>query len=1014
MCSSARKGTVLAALLSLWGWGCSPESVSERNAERLAPVVRFTDAAQAAGLDFVHVSGGPQQRYILEAMGSGVALFDFDADGWLDVFAVNGTHTEDAPETGNRLWRNVPATDGGRAFAEVTQAAGLGQTGWGMGCAVADYDNDGDLDLYVTYWGPNALYRNEGNGTFTSVEAGTEDRRWGTSAAFGDVDSDGWLDLYVANYVDFDLNDPPGDGEPCSGWKGLSVFCGPHGLDGQADALYRNERNGTFADVSAATGIDQRTYLGLGVLFTDYDGDGDQDIYIANDSTPNLLYRNDDAWRLREVGAFAGVAYSEGGRAQAGMGLDSGDYDNDGDLDVVVTNFSDDVNTLYQNLGNGSFADATYAAGLGGAVRPFLGWSTALADFDLDGWLDLFVANGHLYPQLEARPLGLSYRQRNLLYWNRDGVFTLADPAGLEDEQVSRGTAFGDYDNDGDLDLIVNNLNDRLNLLRNDGGNHNHWLGLDLIGAAGQSAEGASVRLWAGGQVLVRPAKRGYGYLSANDGRVLFGLGGIAKVEKIEIRWPSRRVQVVEQPTIRRYLVLREGEGVEIAHYSHHQVKPPSARVSAPLTERPDSIEAVAFNPDWTAEKYYEQATALYGEGRYREAVALLQPALRHYPDAIRLYYAAGVALYAGLGHYEQAAEVLEQATARDTSVVEVVRLLGISYLHLNQPAQAVAALKRAAVLAPDDWKTHYRLGLAHNHLGASEAAIAAFAKARELVPQEPMPYLHLARTYQRLGQGQAAHQALRRFEVLQPLEQEIARYRQAVRVHPEHRDAYSKLGLALARAGRLLEAQQAFERSLALAPDADTQTNLANVLLRQDEPQAAIAHYTQALAQDAELAEAHYGLGMAHYARGEAAEALRALRRALALRPDFPKAHINTGVLLEEQDRLAEALDHFRRAVALVPDDTRALNNLVIALARAGRVDEARKVLEQAQAQQVDLPLARKTLVRTLVVLAQAQAQQGKWSAAVALQQQAIALTPVQLREALLKQLSAYESSAQ
>ena len=354
-----------------------------------------------------------------------------------------------------------------------------------MGCAVADYDNDGDLDLYVTYWGPNALYRNEGNGTFTSVEAGTEDRRWGASAAFGDVDLDGWLDLYVANYVDFDLNNLPGDGQPCSGWKGLSVFCGPHGLDGQADVLYRNEGNGTFADVSAATGIDQRTYLGLGVLFTDYDGDGDQDIYIANDLDPQLALSQRRRLATARGRCLCRCGLQRGGARQAGMGIDSGDYDNDGDFDVVVTNFSDDVNTLYQNLGHGSFADATYAAGLGGAVRPFLGWSTALADFDSDGWLDLFVANGHLYPQLETHPLGLSYRQRNLLYWNRDGVFALADPAGLEAEQVSRGTAFGDYDNDGDLDLLVNNLNDHLSLLRNDGGNRNYWLGLELIGFGG-------------------------------------------------------------------------------------------------------------------------------------------------------------------------------------------------------------------------------------------------------------------------------------------------------------------------------------------------------------------------------------------------------------------------------------------------------------------------------------------------------------------------------------------------
>ena len=378
---------------------------------------------------------------------------------------------------------------------------------------------------------------------------------------------------------------------------------------------------------------------------------------------------------------------------------------------------------------------------------------------------------------------------------------------------MSRGTAFGDYDNDGDLDLLVNNLNDRLSLLRNDGGNRNYWLGLELIGAAGRPAEGASVRLWADGQVLVRQAKRGYGYLSANDGRVLFGLGEVAQVEKIEVRWPSGRVQVVEQPPLRRYLVLREGEGAEIAHYSG-QVPPP-VLMPAPRTGRTDSIAEVAFNPDWTAEEYYEQATALYGEGRYQEAVALLRPALRRYPGAVRLHYAAGVALYSGLGRYEEAAKVLEQAVAQDTSVVEVAQLLGVIYLHLNQPAQAAATLTRAAALAPEDWETHYRLGLAHNHLGDSAAAIVAFVQARELAPQEPMPYLHLARTYQRLGQRQAADQALHRFEALQPLKQEIDRYRQAVRVQPKHPDAHSKLGLALSR-GRATNSSTAGVRAVA------------------------------------------------------------------------------------------------------------------------------------------------------------------------------------------------------
>ena len=315
MGSNVGKGTVLVALLSSVGVGMCTRAGSRAGCRKAdAHAVRFADATQAAGLDFVHVSGGPQQRYILKAMGLGGGLFRLRR-GWLAgcvrrQWHPRGGRAGDGQPPLAQCCR--PLTDG-RAFAEVTQATGLGQTGWGMGCAVADYDNDGDLDLYVTYWGPNALYRNEGNGTFTSVEAGTGDRRWGTSAAFGDVDSDGWLDLYVANYVDFDLNNPPGDGQPCSGWKGLSVFCGPHGLDGQADVLYRNEGNGTFADVSATTGIDQRTYLGLGVLFTDYDGDGDQDIYIANDSTPNPALS-----QRRRLAAARGWCLCRGGLQRGG------------------------------------------------------------------------------------------------------------------------------------------------------------------------------------------------------------------------------------------------------------------------------------------------------------------------------------------------------------------------------------------------------------------------------------------------------------------------------------------------------------------------------------------------------------------------------------------------------------------------------------------------------------------------------------------------------------------------
>ena len=994
--------------------------------------MRFTDVAQASGLDFVHRSGSAEQRYILEAMGSGAAFFDYDGDGWLDFFAVNGTRLQDAPQMGNRLWRNVPASTGQRVFADVSEAAGLQRIGWGMGTAIADYDNDGDLDLYITYWGPNMLYRNEGDGSFVVVDAGVEDARWGASAAFGDIDGDGWQDLYVTNYVAFDLDDPPSGGELCSGWKGLTVFCGPHGLDGEADVLYRNKgvapatgQHGGFVDLSVRTGIDQQKYLGLGVLFSDYDGDGDQDLYIANDSTPNVLYRNDGDWRLAEIGAFAGVAYSEEGRVQAGMGVDAGDYDNDGDEDFFVTNFSDDVNTLYQNTGEGSFADATHSAGLGGAVRPFLGWSTALADFDMDGWLDLFVANGHLYPQLTAHPLGLSYRQRNLLYWNKAGVFELAEVAGLEIEQVSRGAAFGDYDNDGDLDLAVNNLNDRPNLLRNDGGNRNNWLGLDLVGAEGRGGEGAVVSLWVGGRQLVRSARRGYGYLSSSDGRVLFGLGDMAVVEKLEIRWPSGKVEVVERPPSRCYLIVREGLGAEVAAYNNaarqsmsivqnSEVTATTAASAFDAALEPITDSTLAFSPDWTSLMFYERATALYGQGRYREALALLRPALVRFPRDTRLHYSAGVALYSGLGDYAGAAEVLQRAVAEDSTSVEVLRLLGVVYLRLNQPTKAVSALQRARVLAPGHWQTHYRLGLAHKHLGANATAVTAFERAIALAPDEPMPHWHLARIRARLGDAQAAREAMERFEFLQPLQREIDQYRQAVDANPEHPVALADLGLALAEAGKMQAAEEALEQSLALDPTAETRTNLANLFLRRGMVDAAIGHYEQAIADRPNLAEAHYGLGMAYYAQEETAEALHSLTRALALRPDFAKAHINIGVLLEQQGRAQEALEHFRHAVVAAPDDERAANNLVVALIRAGRVDEAWREFARAASRKLALPVARKSLVLALLEMARADAEAGALAAAIARQRQAIELTPPSLQDPLVAQLRNYQLRVQ
>ena len=526
------------------------------------PAIQFADVSAESGLNFVNVSGSAAQDYVLESMSAGAAFLDYDGDGYQDLFVVNGTRLQGSPlGAKNRLFHNEPGTGRTRIFRPVE--ADLGAGGWGMGCAAGDYDNDGDVDLYATYWGPNQLYRNDGDGHFAegAAKAGVADARWGSSAAFGDLDADGLLDLYVANYLEFDLRRPPGGGGKCL-YKGLYVFCGPAYAPRQADRLYRNKGDGSFADVSAATGVSARSLPALGVVFGDLDADGDQDIYVANDGEANLLFRNDGNWRLAEVATRAGVAYSKDGVAQASMGVHAGDFDNDGDLDLFATNFSEELNTLYRNEGSGLFRDATIEVGLGGIARPLLGWSTGFADFDKDGWLDLFVANGHLYPQLDRHFLGFFYAQRNLLYHNRGDRFVEVGEnsgAGWRIEKVSRAAALSDFDNDGDIDLFVVNLNDSPTLLRNDSGDRNNWLGLELVGVeSNRDAIGAQVRVQAGGLEQVREVRRGYGFQAQHDPRLLFGLGPHERVDWVEIRWPSGRRQVLRNPPLRRYLTVRE------------------------------------------------------------------------------------------------------------------------------------------------------------------------------------------------------------------------------------------------------------------------------------------------------------------------------------------------------------------------------------------------------------------------------------------------------------------------
>ena len=507
---------------------------------------RYVDIAVASGVDFNHRNGAEGLRYLPETYGSGVALFDADGDGMLDIYLVNAgalPALSQAAPAANRLFRRAP---GGR-YADATASAGVGDTGYGMGAAVGDYDNDGRPDLYITNFGANVLYRNGAPDRFIDVTgpAGVGDEGWGTSAAFADIDLDGDLDLFVGNYLDYPTAEPL----VCRiGNSDERIYCDPRKFSGQEDRLYINggpDTGWAFADRTREMGLASRAGKELGVVFGDIDLDGDPDLYLANDMAPNMLYRNDGA-RFVEKGLASGTSLNDEGGIEAGMGVDMADADGDGYTDLFVTNFQWESNTLYRNLGNGFFYDATVAAGITRASMAYLGFGTGFLDSDLDGDLDLFVANGHVMDTVDQVRPAQSYPQPNQIFTNAGGR-TFADRSAsmgpsLAVADVSRATAVADYDNDGDLDLLVTNVAGRPNLLRNDGGNRSHWLLVELVGAIPPDALGARVTVAAGGVRQVRERQSAGSYLSANDPRLHFGLGSAARAD-VTIRWPDGSVQ---------------------------------------------------------------------------------------------------------------------------------------------------------------------------------------------------------------------------------------------------------------------------------------------------------------------------------------------------------------------------------------------------------------------------------------------------------------------------------------
>jgi hypothetical protein len=547
----------------------------------MPPKVNFIDIADHAGLTAKTEDGGDKtKRYIIETTGSGAAAFDYDNDGWPDIFLVNGSRLEGFPkgqEPTSHLYRNNH--DG--TFSDVTQKAGVGLVGWGQGVCAGDYDNDGFVDLFVTFWGHDVLLHNNGDGTFTDVtrKAGLwhDDVRWSTGCSFVDYDRDGRLDLFIAHYVDLDLphTPEPGSAATCV-WKGMPVMCGPRGLKGTHSELYHNNGDGTFTDVSQASGVAKTdAYYCFTALTGDFDNDGWPDIFVSCDSTPNLLFHNNHNGTFTETAVEAGVAFNDGGREQAGMGADAVDYDGDGWLDIIKTNFSDDTATLYHNNRDGTFSDVTSATGLARNSQ-FLGWGTLFVDIDNDGWPDIFMANGHVYPELDNKGLGLNntFRERKLLYWNEhNGKFrdiSLDAGAGITTPLNSHGVAAADFTNDGAVEIVVNNSHDRPSLLKNLGERGN-WILLKLEGTkSNRDGIGARVTLRVGnpsgdhpgGHQQTQEVRSGSGYISQSDFRLHFGLGTATKADAIEIHWPSGLVQRFENVEGNRVVKIRENIGI--------------------------------------------------------------------------------------------------------------------------------------------------------------------------------------------------------------------------------------------------------------------------------------------------------------------------------------------------------------------------------------------------------------------------------------------------------------------
>lgn len=935
--------------------------------------VSFTDVARESGLELRNLSGGDtaEKWTILETTGAGACLFDADGDGDLDLYVVNGgtlagLGTQPAGSGGITASDAFYLNDGKGRFTDATAASGLDDAAWGGGCSAADVDNDGDTDLFVTNFGSDVLYSNEGKGRFTDTTAAAGlsrpapsagPRGWSLGAVFFDADGDGDLDLYVSRYLDFDPADREMRSRRCR-WKSGEVMCGPRGFVGQSDLFYRNRGDGTFEDVSTAAGVGDALY-GMGVVTGDLDGDGDSEIFVANDSQQNLLLVREENGHYRDAAIEAGVALSGDGRSQAGMGADLGDADGDGDEDLLVTNFSDDYHTLYRNDGDLLFTDVSASAGLDPATRSAVGWGGGFFDFDNDGDLDIFFASGHVYPGIESFDSATSFRQRNQLFENdgRGNFREVGAQAGAAFAVAgsARGVAIGDLDDDGDLDLVVINSDDAPLLLRNDGGNALHSLQVKLIGRrSNRDGIGTQLRLEAGGRRQYREARRSGGYLSSSDPRVFFGLGTAERVEKLELRWPSGQRQVLENLPADCELTIDEERGL-VGKRCREYPGPAPAGATADTTLAPAAEpklppagppapppQPMAAPPAPPAGPVERQAVLREAQDATRLVLAAL------YDRAI----AAFEALLARLPPWEAARSAADAfgfgtPEAYRAFLASVTDNLGVAYLRAERFEDAAAAARRAIALGPDNAKSHHNLGLALYHARRYPEAIVALRAGAALPKSSPGLRYDLGRALAAAGSCAEAQGELTAAlaEMALPdargrdaesfyyrggcrsdagqLEPAVEDLREALARAPGHQKALFKLATALTKAGDKAGAARARELFLARQPADEAAQFLKRSgsrdraeRLRLSEVFLGAGQATQAIQEAQTLIEANAREAAAWTLIGEARLALRpadlagaaeAFARALAADPALERAKLGAA-LAAARRRLAEA----------------------------------------------------------------------------------------------------------